>query len=417
MTHRIAALAVALLAAVTPAVARAQAPRMPPEIAKLSQDKPVIELVTMGVGSLIWERHGHIALCVRYDDPRDDRCYNYGIGDFQHPIGMAWGFFRAAGAFWVGEMPVNDMMGTYVHADRTVWVQPLPLTPDQKQRVIAKLKHDILPANRAYAYDHFWDNCTTRVRNILDDVTGGKLSSMTEPTDARTYRDLAREGFFGVRIGRDVSTIPLLITDVAMGRATDRVPTYYERMFLPQYLREAVTALWHVEPVTLYERRGEPQPTEGPSGRGWLVLWILGLTSPAWITRWMGWLPRLGLGLAIAPYVLLGALLSVLAVISPLPYVRWNETCLVWLPLDLLLVVLTGDRLRRYALARLAMIGAIAALGLVGVFKQPLLAALLWPAIPLAVAGLWPDQQARIGQAGQAGRLGAPAAKRPGKRR
>ena len=48
----------------------------------------------MGVGSLIWERHGHIALCVRYQDPRQNACYNYGIGDFHHPIGMATGFFR-----------------------------------------------------------------------------------------------------------------------------------------------------------------------------------------------------------------------------------------------------------------------------------------------------------------------------------
>ena len=33
-----------------------------------------------------------------------------------------------------------------------------------------------------------------------------------------------------------VDTNSLLITDIAMGRSTDRVPTYYERMFLPQFL-------------------------------------------------------------------------------------------------------------------------------------------------------------------------------------
>ena len=43
------------------------------------QDFPVVELVTMGVGSLIWERHGHIALCVVYENPLDDACYNYGV--------------------------------------------------------------------------------------------------------------------------------------------------------------------------------------------------------------------------------------------------------------------------------------------------------------------------------------------------
>src|SRR5687767_14040669 len=64
--------------------------------------KPSVSLVTMGIGSLIWERHGHIALCVHYDNPTDDTCYNYGIGDFHEPLKMAWGFFRGTNSFWVG---------------------------------------------------------------------------------------------------------------------------------------------------------------------------------------------------------------------------------------------------------------------------------------------------------------------------
>ena len=43
-----------------------------------------------------------------------------------------------------------------------------------------------------------------------------------------------------------------------MGRVTDRVPSYWERMFLPDYLREAVVARWGIEPITLYERKGPP---------------------------------------------------------------------------------------------------------------------------------------------------------------
>ncbi|HEX7841853.1 MAG TPA: DUF4105 domain-containing protein [Kofleriaceae bacterium] len=396
MIRRIAAVATALLftaiAGLCAAPARAE-PRSEgsPEVEKLSRQTPVIVLVTMGVGSLIWERHGHIALCVQYDDPRDNRCYNYGIGDFHHPLGMAWGFFRATGSFWVAKMPVDDMMWTYTNADRTVWVQPLPLTPEEKQKVIARLEHDILEPNKYYAYDHFWDNCTTRVRDVLDEATGGKLSAMREPTDDRTFRDLAREGFLGMGV-------PLLVTDIAMGRATDRKPTYYERMFLPQYLREAATKLWGVEPTVRYQRHGDPPLTEGPSGRVWFALIIVLLTAPSWITRLIGRGQRFGLAVSVIPYVLLGSVLLGLAIISPLPYIRWNETPLVLLPLDLLVLVLPADRRRRYARVRIAMLAAIVVLEIAGVLTQPLLAPLLWPAIPLAVVGFWPERLARVGQ-------------------
>jgi len=349
----------------------------------LYAQKPVIELVTMGVGALIWERHGHIALCVREADPRNDRCYNYGIGDFHHPGKMAWGFFRGTGAFWVGKASVKDMLSIYVYADRTIWVQPLRLTADEKRKVIDKLEHDILDDNRYYAYDHFWDNCTTRVRDVLDQATGGKLSAIPSDGDTRTFRDLAREGFYGM-------TVPLLVTDLAMGRATDRVPTYYERMFLPQFLREAVAKQSNVQPIPIYTRIGDPPTTDDSSGRGWLALAILVLTTPAWLTRLIGRLPRAGLVIAVIPYVLLGTVLTFLAIISPLPYIRWNEVCLVLFPLDLLVLFGPPERRRRYARGRLVMLAAIVVLSLVGVLEQPLLTTLLWPAIPLAVVGLWP---------------------------
>ncbi len=398
MIRRLAALAVALLCAALSARASAAPgrPEIPPEVMKLYQDPPVIELVTMGVGSLIWERHGHIALCVQYDDRRHD-CYNYGIGDFSHPIGMAWGFFRGTGSFWVGKDSIENMLWIYKQTDRTIWVQPLPLTHEEKQKVIDKLEHDIQAPYKYYAYDHFWDNCTTRVRDILNDVTGGKLAAMREPTDGKTFRDLARDGFHGLHMPDPVpDTLPLVITDIAMGRVTDRVPTYYERMFLPQYLREAVTRLWGIQPIAIYERRGPPAETDGPSGRGWFALVIVLLTSPAWITRLIGRGQRAGLAVAVLPYVLLGTVLTALAILSPLTYVRWNETCLVLLPLDLLVLVMPAQS-RWYARGRLAMLALLLALDLVGVLTQPLLAPLLWPAIPLAVVGFWPTPPAKVG--------------------
>jgi hypothetical protein len=95
-----------------------------PEIAKLYSEPPVIELVTMGIGSLIWERHGHIALCVtqrgvtyslRHLDPENDRCYNYGIGDFTHALKMTWGFFHGTQSFRHERRAAHDERGERRH--------------------------------------------------------------------------------------------------------------------------------------------------------------------------------------------------------------------------------------------------------------------------------------------------------------
>jgi hypothetical protein len=377
---RIALIALVLISLVAPAAAQPGRYN--------DADYPVIELVTMGIGGLIWERHGHIALCVRYQDRREDACYNYGIGDFHHPLGMTWGFFRGTHSFWVGKMNPDQMLAIYRYADRTIWVQPLPLTPEQKTKVIAKLERDILEENKHYAYDHFWDNCTTRVRDVLDGATDGALRKLQGPVGTETYRELARKGFYGMRI-------PLLITDIAMGRVTDRVPTYWERMFLPDYMREAAERMWGVKPIVKYERKGPPPLDDGPSGRVLFALVILLLTAPAWITKLLGRFQRTGLAVAIIPYAFLGFVMTFLAVISPLPYVEANESCLVLIPFDILMIwFLRGRRRKIYARVRVGMTVLTGLLLLVGVFRQPIWPILLWPLIPALVVGFWPERSA-----------------------
>lgn len=385
---------------------------------KLYAEEPTIELVTMGIGSLIWERHGHIALCIRYQDPRKDICFNYGIGSFQKPVAMAWGFFRGTNSFWAGEQTIDALIQIYAGRNRTVWAQPIPLDAAQKQKVIDALYRDTAPlpereqmrpagTNLFYAYDHFWDNCTTRVRDILDAATDGslrKFAGETE-TDGKTYRELARDGFWGMKGA-------LLITDIAMGRVTDRVPDYWERMFLPQFLREGVEKKWGIKPIILYQRQPElerpelagqntkadsdgngladvEEDTEHASGRVMMFFILFLLTLPAIAGRYFGRFQRSTMALAILPQWLLGTILWFLAIISPLPYVMWNESLLVLLPLDLLLMILKPEKRKLYARGRVAMLGLYVVLNLLGVMKQPILMLVIWPLVPNFLVGFW----------------------------
>ena len=185
---------------------------------------------------------------------------------------------------------------------------------------------------------------------------------------------------------------PLPIPDLAMARKPDRVPTSYERMFLPEFMRAAATKLWHNEPIVLYARRGPPPEHDGPSGRFILALIVIGLTAPSWATRRWGRLQRTGLAIAVVPAAFLGLIFWTLAIISPLPYVRWNETCLILMPFDLLLLLLPVAARRIYARGRVAMLGLVAVLLLVGVLEQPLFSIWLWPLIPAAAVGFLRDR-------------------------
>lgn len=393
--------------------------------AKLYAEEPTIELVTMGIGSLIWERHGHIALCVRYQDPRKDICFNYGIGSFHKPIAMAWGFFRGTDSFWAGEQTIDHLIQIYAGRNRTVWAQPIPLDAAQKQKVIDALYRDTAPLaerramrpdgkNLFYAYDHFWDNCTTRVRDILDEASGGALSTLkgVETDDGKTFRDLARDGFWGMKGA-------LLITDIAMGRVTDRVPDYWERMFLPQFLREGVEKKWGIKPIILYQRQPElerpelagldtkqdsdgngladvEEDTEHAAGRLLLFFILLLLTAPAIAGRYFGRFQRSTLALAVIPQFLFGGILWFLAIISPLPYVMWNESLWVLLPLDLLLLAfLKPDKRKLYARGRVAMLCLYILLNLIGIMKQPILALVIWPLVPNFLVGFWRPEWSR----------------------
>jgi hypothetical protein len=174
-------------------------------------------------------------------------------------------------------------------------------------------------------------------------------------------------------------------------------------MFLPQYLREAVAKRFGIQPVPVFVRkecrgsqakncieRGVDVPDDGPSGRVLMALVLVLLTAPAWATRLWGRFQRTGLALAVIPYVLLGSILTFLAVISPLPYVHVNESCLVFFPLDIAVLFLGEERRRLYARGRVVMLALFALLSLFGVFRQPLFSELLWPLIPMVVVGFWP---------------------------
>jgi hypothetical protein len=229
----------------------------------------------MGVGVRVWERFGHNAILVE-DRARGTRvAYNYGLFDLRQE-NFLLRFVQGRMWYWMQGLDADAMLESYIRDNRSVWIQELDLTPEQRVALRDFLVWNERPENRYYRYDYYRDNCSTRVRDALDRVLGGRLRALTDtvPTGT-TYRSHT--------LRLTASDLPLYTAlDLALGQPVDRPITAWEEMFLPLSLRE-----WAGR-VTLTDSAGR----ERPLVRGEQTLFVASVppprpTPPAWIPQFL----------------------------------------------------------------------------------------------------------------------------------
>ncbi len=344
-----------------------------PALAAPAQTQEIrIELYTMGPGDYLFSKFGHAALCVLDTEWQDGRCFNYGTADFSTPGPLTWAVMRGRAEFWVSVASLDDMLRLYRAEDRTIYRQLLPLNGDQAAELKRALATNALPENRRYLYDHFLDNCSTRPRDHIDRATAGTLRAVPENSvdDSFTFRAL---------ISQSLENEPFyfLVAEMFLGRSMDRARSEYEAMFLPHVLRDAVQKHLQVAPEVVYARRASIRSRPSLVVAHRLAL-ALGVGIAGGLTILMS-SPRVSSGLQSLFACLFGTLgctMWALAILSPLPELRYNEILLVFLPTDFFLLLgstrVTFISAGIYAGIRVAGLGLVALLLLSGVLIQPL---------------------------------------------
>ncbi|MGE0321213.1 MAG: DUF4105 domain-containing protein [Polyangiaceae bacterium] len=344
----------------------------------LSAD-PQIVVYTMGPGRDLFERFGHAAVCI--EERGRGRCYNYGTTDFQTPPErIGWEFIRGSSRFWVSIWPEERMLRAYAAADRDVFRQVLPLTPEQTRRAITRLENDSREENRYYLYHHFDDNCTTRIRDIVDDATGGAFLNGADAGAGVTRRELGEQG---------VAEWPGAIAagQLFAGPRLDQQMTRKEAMFLPSNLRAELSSRLGAKAEQVNVRHGSAFPRRPPPTWQYFAGLSLLMTFPLLALRRR---PRAGRVAAFATGVLLGSLgcaVWALSLLAHMQELRVNQALLLFWPTDLSLGFL-GKRART-SYARLRALAALCTLLLsaIGVLKQPLVAPALLVMLPLGWLG------------------------------
>jgi hypothetical protein len=382
----LAALAVAIGGGAT---ARAQPVHLAPgevPAGRIEPEPPTIELLTFGVGARIFEKFGHAAICLRYHQAEHrEICFNYGVTDFNTSGNagavMVWNFLRGEQKFWVEPTTLDAMLAFYRGEDRDIWRQTLPITGEAARAIETQLWSDIREEHRYYLYDHFHDNCATRLRDMIDRGTGGALAAAGDARNSRSLRELGRRGLAGM---------PLLLigSDLFAGRELDQHPTQWQAMFHPEILRSEVATRLHAPPELIYRRRGPPFPSHGKSGRLHLLAVAVALSVPLFIAYALRRYERAAVWMVGSALALVGAVVWTVAILSPIPVVRYNEAVFVVMPIDFALPLLSLDWRRRYAQIRIAALAVVAVLVAAGVFRQPLWIEILAVALPMATIAL-----------------------------
>jgi hypothetical protein len=191
-----------------------------------------IAVMTMGVGGQVWERFGHNAIIVEDRSRGTSIAYNYGMFSFRQE-NFLLRFVQGRMNYWMGSYPTDTDLPRYVAARRSVWRQELNLLPAQRLALSRFLQNNALPENRFYRYDYYRDNCSTRVRDALDQALGGALRAQTGGPASATFR------FHTQRLNSH--SIPLYTgLLLAVGPGADRPITRWDEMFLPLKLREVL---------------------------------------------------------------------------------------------------------------------------------------------------------------------------------
>ena len=192
-------------------------------------DSVRVSLLTCAPGSEIYSLFGHTAL--RYENPAkgEDWVFNYGLFSFDTP-NFVYRFVKGVTDYQLGVISYRYFEGEYAMRGSSVYQQELNLTDKEKENVIRLLRENYLPANRVYRYNYFYDNCTTRARDKVEQGIEGKVV-YPESEKICSFRDIVRE----YTAGHEWSAFGI---DLCLGSEADEPIDERKQMFSPFYMLE-----------------------------------------------------------------------------------------------------------------------------------------------------------------------------------
>lgn len=201
-----------------------------------SLDSTEVFFLTCSPGKEALTIYGHSAIRIVRASIGDDQVYSWGVYNFSDP-NFYWNFAKGRLQYKIDSDSYDQFLQAYFFEQRTVYSQKINLTSAQKETLIALININMQPENKLYLYDFFYDNCSTRVRDIIEKIVGNKLIYPKENSnDQYTFRGM---------INVAQKPIPWLTfgTDMLIGIPGDNKAGFRDQMFLPESLMKNLSLL------------------------------------------------------------------------------------------------------------------------------------------------------------------------------
>ena len=203
-------------------------------------DNLLFKIAIFGPSDDIFIWWGHIGLIIENMSSNYARIYDWGIFAFSGDS-----FVRAYAlndiSYRCGVSPASEDIENYINEDRDIVMYTLDLDSSQKEAILDYANNNIRQENCWYTYHQFRDNCSTRVRDLIDMGTGGQLKKYFENAPGRfTFREHMRRFIW-------YSPFSDWFLGFLFGREGDRDISMWEEMFLPVELGRSIADYSYID--------------------------------------------------------------------------------------------------------------------------------------------------------------------------
>lgn len=213
-------------------------------------DRAVISILTCAPGNELYSLFGHTAIRVQDTTQQIDIVFNYGTFDFRTDnfyLKYAQGLLP----YQLSISSHESFLRNYQFDGRSVYSQTLNLDSTGRAKLMELLVENYRPENRTYLYNFLFDNCSTRVRDIIENSATGTIKWTTVSHD-KSFWNLLDEYLCAMPwVKWGIHTI--------LGQPGSQKATPYQYLFLPDYLMYGIDSSTYQnkrlagEIVTLYQ--------------------------------------------------------------------------------------------------------------------------------------------------------------------